>query len=349
MNIKILNSDDESLMLDLLLSEKKSTDTDYYLDRGTSYWGIYNWFSKGKNTGIGVFDKRKLVGIVTLSEMPFRFKESDHQPYLLSDFFVHPDYRKSFVAARIFTGLQSVVPKGNFIHFAIENRPGFAESIGRFSQKYGHSSVWARESKLVVLYPNQKYSLDNSQGQLVISEDEKKVTQHLEAFKERSNTWSLFSNRIEIEGVFRKVWVFQYQSESEQVSGLLIDRGNLQQVRWNGQSRILVEKYRRALSLKSLNFDTHSELPFLNLCFLNSNKPSVANSCDFIKQIVNFGLQNNYFGINYRDFNLEIPTGIDHVEFVRRVVLSTASSQVYLNSVIEKNKNRTSMVELVYL
>jgi hypothetical protein len=301
MNIKILKPEDESAMIQLLKSDIKDPHSDYYLDRGSSFWAIYNWFSQSDKIGIGVFDKADLVGMVTLSHLPFKFRNFSHDTYLLSDFFVHFDYRKSFAAARLFTGLQTNLPKKKFIEVAVENKPGFAESIVKVSQKHGNVSKWVSETKLVTIYPNQTFDSQKSEDKLRITNDWNSIERHLEKFRQESRSWIHWSSTIEIKNTFRKTWHFHYKDEQQEVSGLLVDRGNLQKARWNGQSRILIEKYRRSLAAKGIPFSVSDELPFLSAAFVINSVKENNGSARFAKELYDFGFKENYFGINFRD------------------------------------------------
>lgn len=349
MNLKILSLNDEPAMVELLRSEKSATEVEFYIDRGTSFWKIYNWFSEDINIALGVYDKVLLVGLVILAKLPFKFKDSHLTNYLVSDFFVHPQYRRSFVAAKLFTGLQTNLPQPGFLEIAIENRYGFLQSIGKFSKKYGNYSEWVKESNLITIYPNQKIEEPNPSHQFTLSEDGNKIKAHLEKYRKNSNSWVDWKEEIILQGIFHKLILFNYVDKNQEVSGLLFDRGNFQKLRWNGQTRLFIEKYRRALGVKLKTLKIDDELPFLNTSFVLNTDNNSKLPKELVARLYNFGFENNYFGVNFRDVDLETPLHCDHFSFLRRYVLATRLPDTDLKKIIEKNADRKVILESVYL
>lgn len=348
MNIKILSLENEIQMLDLLRSERLQTDTEMYLDRDGSFFGIYNWFSKNKNFGIGIFQNDQLIGMASVIPLPFKIKGSGLSPYLLSDCFIHPHFRSSFAAARLFAALQDP-PVKNIVEIGIENRPGFAQAIGKFSRKHGHSSIWTRESVLNSIYPNQVISKKSGDYQFYVSQNWSEINSHLKEFVTRSNTWIQWISPIEIQDVFRQVWYFRFNQKDLEIEGLLVDRGNLERVRWNGQPRMYIEKHRRRLKHQKKDFVADDELTFCNVCFFLSSQPKVSWPESLIWELSELAFKHEYFCLNLRDIAMEIPKGIDSARFPRLVNLTSDCPSDELVEIYKQIQGGGVLIEPVYL
>lgn len=349
MKLRILESSEEPLMLELLHSEKESRDSDFYLDRGKSFWGLYDWYSEGQQFAIGVFDNQLLVGMVVLIKMPFQLIQSDSDLYLVTDMLIRPSYRRSFAAARLFTGLHTFIPNGKFINIWIENRVGFAEATPKFSKRMGRVTATPRQTSLITLYPNRPIGIEPSSDYFEFSSSWQDIETHLELYRNQNSTWITWNSKIDLKDKFRKVIHFKTKGNRTNLSGLIVDRGNLQSVCWNGQPRILVEKFRRSLAEKNVMFSEDDELPFATVGFLINAHPEQKISTSDSEFLFRWGYENNYFGINFRDVEIEFSKKIDRADFPRRIFLSTSQSETYLHKVISGLSSQGVALESIYL
>ncbi len=349
MNLRILSPQDEPAMLALLDAEKKSTDTDYYIDRGKSFWGVYNWYSKGQNLALGVFEGGVLVAQAALVLLPFEFRNSPRPTYLLTDFLVHLRFRKSFAAAKLVTGLHRNLPSKDIIYVAIENRDGFATASMKIADKYHHESLWLPRSNLVSIYPNHKISQVNPSVEFQISSEWDRIEKHLTQYSTQNDSWMNWKDSINIKNTFRSVRLFDFKSKDSSISGVLVDRGNLQALRWNGQSRLLIEKYRRGLNQSGPQFEIHSEMPFLTIAFIVVKKGPRNFSEDLVSCFYNLAFSENVFGINFRDIEAQIPAEIDQHQFSRRILCAIDSNKGALAKIAAENVENSNVMESLYL
>lgn len=350
MKLKIIEPHDEHLMLDLMRSERKAVDTEFYLDRGHSFWGLYNWFSNGSNYCHGLFEGQTLIGMVAVIKLPFELKGANCELHMPTDMLVLPEYRKSFAAVRLFTALHTILPAKDFINIWIENRVGFAQAVPKFSKRLNRATENPRDTNLVTIYPNQKVDTVHEIVKIELTSNWTDIDQHLKAYQADNTSWVKWTSSIDIkEDTFKKVVLFSVSDSSSRLSGLIIDRGNLQSVKWNGQKRLLVEKYRRSLREKNLNLTENDELPFANISFVINSNPEKKISQHVVEKLYQWGYEHNYFGINFRDLNIEIPRQIEHAEFRRRVFLSSSKSDSELRAISEALPKIGVMLESVYL
>ncbi len=336
-------------MLALLDSEKISTDTDYYIDRGKSFWGVYNWYSKGHNLALGVYDGQILVAQAALVLLPFEFRNSPRPNFLLTDFLVHPGFRKSFAAAKLVSGLHKNLPSKDIVYIAIENRDGFASASMKIADKFEHESLWMPRSNLISIYPNHKISDVSTDIDFEISKDWDRIEKHLAMYLTQNDSWMKWKTPINIRNTFRSARLFEFKNRDNTISGILVDRGNLQALRWNGQSRLLIEKYRRVLNGSEIQFEINSELPFLTTAFIVASRGNRNFPKDLISCFYNLAFSENFFGINIRDIEAEIPTEIEQYQFSRRILCAIDSNNGTLSKIVFENRERSNVMESLYL
>lgn len=350
MHIRRLESKDEPLMLELMRSENSSPDTDYYLDRGNTFWGLYDWYSKGNHYAHGVFDGSKLIGMVAVVSLPFCLKGTPSPIYMVTDMLIDSSYRKSFAAARLLTALHTDLPGQDFIIIWIENRVGFAEAVPKISKRFGRSTEFPRETKLITLYPNQNSVDDSTLLKLETTDNPDEIEAHLKSYQAYSHSWIDWqSKKIEIANVFKRALLFRWSTATDQLSGLILDRGNLQMICWNGRTKLLIEKYRRSLVSKNRKLSEGDELPFANVCFVIGSSPSLKISKNMIAAFNQWGFENTYFGINFRDLEIENSGHVDRADFTRRVFLSSDKNEAELSRIVEGLNRSGVALESIYL
>lgn len=347
MKLKALSSSDENQMLDLLRSERLSKESDFYIDRGTSFWEFYNWFSDGQNIAMGVFEGSQLIAMVVVAKLPFKFKGSPGAAYVTTDLLIHPDFRKTYAAAKIMTGLHTLLPGSGFTELWVENKPNFAEALPRISARHGYSSITPGETNLVTLFPNQKMDISVEDSSFEVIDDWAKIENHLQKYQAEIDSWADWNNPIAIKDIFKTISLFKYSTANAEISGLLIDRSNLQKVRWNGLTRLLIEKYKRALDRKNLGFTVDDELPFLNICFVTGTRSSIPSQ--LVSHLANWAGERNYFGVNIRDLVTDVPKFLDHTLFPRRIFLSSDFPLAHLHDLVKCNLNKNIVLESIYL
>ena len=215
------------------------------------------------------------------------------------------------------------------------------------SIRHEHSTNTPRETNLVTLYPNQKIDVMVSDSNFEVVDDWKQIENHLQKYQAEIDSWVDWNGPIAIKDVFKTVSLFKYSTAISEISGLLIDRSNLQKVRWNGQTRLLIEKYKRALERKNLSFTVDDELPFINICFVTGTRSSIPSQ--LVAYLANWAGERNYFGVNIRDLVADLPKFLDHTLYPRRIFLSSDLPFAKLEELVKFNLNKDIVLESIYL
>jgi hypothetical protein len=351
MRVEKLNPSHEVDMIELFKSDQDNSNVEFFIDRPAGFWKPYNEFSKDETRAWGVFEGQALNGMTALVPLPFHFDLECTPVFLNTDYFVHFTKRKSQAAYLLLKSLQTQAPHFDHFEIGVENQPGFLEVLPRFSKKFGHRTIWLKNTVLQQFFVSKKMK-DSQTGILDVNFDFNKIDSYLRGFKlNQSNHGTRYQENLAGLATQHRTSFFEFKQEGEFIRGLLIDKTKSQKLIWNGQARLHIEKFRRMLKTEfDQDFKSGDELPFLLLNFVESDIKTKTFVENFISKLNNYCFENKFFCWNIRDQNLRFSDHfeIHTVKFERRIPLTAKKPDSILRLNINQ-QNKNAVLESIFI
>lgn len=361
MKIRQLTNEDHSAMAALFRADCASMETDYYIDRGDSFWRPYLWYESERLFGWGVFEGVRMVGMLSLVKLPFKIRGLKDSIYLNTDFFIHPRFRKSVAAMMLLKAMQTNLPEPDIFEIGVENKPDFLTPLERLSKKFAHKTVWLKPTILSQYFPQGELTLASEAGQgMTLETTEQEIDRHMRFYMEtnlqRSSLEFSESLRLSMypktqQGISRCI----IKEGKEVFSCLLVDKSDLQKIRWNGKVNATIEKFRRRLAQNSLGqekgFEPGDELKYFHVCFPVSSTMEDG----FLKRIQthlsHLAIRGGYFSWTIRDWNFPLLSDplCDRMDFPRRVPFTMKDGYNYGFDLLHTLNQERILIESVFL
>lgn len=361
MKIRQLTSEDHSAMEALFRADCSSLEVEYYIDRGDSFWRPYLWYESESLFAWGVFAGARMVGMLSLVKLPFKIRGLRDSIYLNTDFFVHPEFRKSVAAMMLLKAMQKNLPEPDIFEIGVENRPDFLSPLERLSKKFGHRTVWLKPTVLSQYFPQGESIIASEASQsLTFDLTEEEIDGHMKVYLAANSGKSsiAFSESFRLSrypkvkpGIARCL----IQEEQETFSCLIVDKSALQKIRWNGKANVTIEKFRRRLAQNSVHqekyFEPGDELKYFHVCFPVSS----SLKDDFLKRVQahlsRLAIRGGYFSWTIRDWRFPLVSDLscDRVDFSRRVPFTMKDGYDYGLDLVPTLNQERILIESVFL